>query len=52
MTKLTISYAPDDRYTNMTIVSMVSAIENNRDCEIEFLILYSNLSDFNINKFK
>lgn len=52
MTKLTIAYAPDDGYTNMTVVSMVSAIENNKDCEIEFVLLYSNLSDVSIKKYK
>ena len=50
MTRLTIAYAPDDKYMNMTIVSMISAIENNKDSEIEFLILYSSLSDESIQK--
>ena len=31
---------------------MVSAIENNKDCEIEFVLLYSNLSDVSIKKYK
>lgn len=50
MNKITIAYAPDDNYMNMTIVSMVSAIENNKNSEIEFLILYSVLSEKSITK--
>ena len=45
MTKLNIAFAPDDRYMNMTIVSMFSALQNNIDSQIEFIILYSKLSD-------
>ena len=45
MAKITIAYAPDDGYINMTFVSMFSAIQNNLDSDIEFLILYSELSD-------
>lgn len=52
MNKLTIAYAPDDKYMNMTIVSMISAIENNIDSNIEFLILYSKLSDKSFVKLK
>ena len=48
--KLNIAYAPDDKYINQTIVSMVSAIENNKEHEIEFIIIYSKLSEKNINK--
>lgn len=50
MTKLTIAYAPDDGYVNMTVVSMFSAIQNNMDSEIEFIILYSKLSEASIEK--
>ena len=39
--KFNIAYAPDDKYINQTIVSMVSAIENNKEHEIEFIIIYS-----------
>ena len=52
MTKLNIAYAPDDRYMNMTIVSMFSALQNNTESEIEFLILYSQLSDISMEKLK
>jgi len=50
--KFNIAYAPDDKYINQTIVSMVSAIENNKEHEIEFIIAFSKLSDENINKLK
>ena len=50
MTKLSIAYAPDDGYINMTVVSMFSAVQNNADSEIEFIILYSKLSKKSINK--
>jgi len=50
--KLAIAYAPDDGYMNMTIVSMVSALENNKDKEIEFIILYSKLSETSFKKLK
>jgi len=48
--KFNIAYAPDDKYINQTIVSMVSAIENNKEHEIEFIIMYSKLSEQSINK--
>ena len=48
--KFNIAYAPDDKYINQTIVSMVSAIENNKEHEIEFIIIYSKLSEESINK--
>ena len=52
MTKLNIAFAPDDRYMNMTIVSMFSALQNNIDSQIEFIILYSKLSDASWEKLK
>ena len=48
--KMNIAYAPDDKYINQTIVSMVSAIENNKEHEIEFIIIYSELSEESIKK--
>lgn len=48
--KLNIAYAPDDKYINQTIVSMISAIENNKQHDIEFIILYSKLNRKNIEK--
>lgn len=48
--KFNIAYAPDDKYINQTIVSMVSAIENNKEHEIEFIIIYSKLSEESIEK--
>ena len=51
--KITISYAPDDRYLDQTIVSMTGAVINNP--HTEFVILYSNLnaeSLFKLEKFK
>lgn len=50
--KFNIAYAPDDKYINQTIVSMVSAVENNKEHKIEFIIIYSNLSDESILKLK
>ena len=52
MTKLNIAFAPDDGYMNMTIVSMFSALQNNIDSQIEFIILYSKLSDASWEKLK
>ena len=48
--KINIAYAPDDKYINQTVVSMMSAVQNNKDNEVEFIILYSLLSDANIAK--
>ena len=50
--KINIAYAPDDKYINQTVVSMTSAVENNQKHEIEFIIVYSNLSNKNIEKLK
>ena len=50
--KFNIAYAPDDKYINQTIVSMVSAIENNKEHEIEFIIIYSKLNEQSIEKLK
>ena len=49
--KFNIAYAPDDKYTNQTIVSMVSAVENNKQHHFEFIIMYSSLMDKSIEKF-
>ena len=46
--KINIAYAPDDKYINQTVVSMQSAIEHNKD--LEFIILYSTLTDESIKK--
>ncbi len=48
--KFNIAYAPDDKYINQTIVSMISAIENNKEHEIEFIIIYSKLTNESISK--
>ena len=50
--KINIAYAPDDNYTNQTIVSMVSAIENNKLHDLEFIVIYSVLTEKNMQKFK
>ena len=50
--KFNIAYAPDDKYLNQTIVSMVSAIENNKEHEIEFIIIYSKLSEASLSKLR
>lgn len=46
--KITIAYAPDDKYLNQTIVSMTGAVANNP--HIDFVILYNSLSDENLFK--
>lgn len=48
--KLNIAYAPDDKYVNQTVVSMVSAVKNNPEHEIEFIITYSKLTNENKKK--
>ncbi len=48
--KINIAYAPDDKYVNQTIVSMQSALEHNSN--VEFIIMYSKLTDENIEKLK
>lgn len=48
--KINITYAPDDKYVNQTIVSMVSALQNNKSHEIEFIIMYSSLTDESVKK--
>ena len=50
--KYTICYAPDNNYSKLAIVSMVSVLENNKNNEIDFIILYSTLSKQNIDMFK
>lgn len=50
--KINIAYAPDDNFTNLALVSMTSALENNQNNEIEFIILYSNLSKKSIDAFE
>lgn len=49
--KINIAYAPDDNFTNLALVSMASALENNQNNEIEFTILYSNLLKKSIDAF-
>lgn len=48
--KISIAYAPDDKYVNQTIVSMKSVIENNKDNQIEFIIMYSKLNPESLKK--
>ena len=48
--KISIAYAPDDKYVNQTIVSMKSVIENNKDNQIEFIIMYSKLNSESLKK--
>jgi len=50
--KFNIAYAPDDKYINQTVVSMVSVVENNKGHEIEFIIIYSVLSNESFFKLK
>ena len=50
--KFNIAYAPDDKYINQTIVSMISTIENNKEHEIEFIIIYSKLTNESIEKLR
>lgn len=48
--KIAICYAPDENYAGLTTVSMVSALKNSGREEIEFIIVYSQLSDSTIEK--
>lgn len=47
-----IAYAPDENYVGITIISMLSILENKQDENIEFLILNSGLSYRALNKFE
>lgn len=46
--KISIAYAPDDKYINQTVVSMKSALEHNK--QVEFIIMYSKLSAESMQK--
>ena len=46
--KISIAYAPDDKYVNQTVVSMKSALEHNE--QVEFIIMYSKLSAESMQK--
>ena len=50
--KINIAYCPDDKYMNQTIVSIISALENNTKNEVEIIILYSKLTEESVNKLK
>ena len=49
--KLYIAYSTDNNCANLANVSLVSAIENNKDKQIEFLILHSDLTETNLQRF-
>ena len=40
--KISVAYAPDDKYTLYTLISMISIMENT-DREVDFIIMYSHL---------
>lgn len=45
------AYAPDENYTGITSVSMISVLKNTDSSdEIEFVIIHSGLSDASIEK--
>lgn len=46
--KISIAYAPDDKYVNQTVVSMKSALGHNE--QVEFIIMYSKLSAESMQK--
>ena len=50
MSKINIAYAPDDNYIGLTVVSMVSVLDNNPSCDVEFIILHSGLTKSSLNK--
>lgn len=50
MSKMSIAYAPDENYVSLTVVSMVSTLDNNPNENIEFIILHSGLSNSAIKK--
>ena len=45
-----IAYAPDENYVGLTVVSMVSVLDNNKNEDIEFIILHSGISNVAIQK--
>ena len=47
---MNIAYAPDENYVGLTVVSMVSVLDNNKNENIEFIILHSGLSNKAISK--
>ncbi len=50
MNLLRIAYAPDENYVGITVISMLSILDNNKDTNIEFIILHSGLSQKSVNK--
>ena len=52
MNVLKIAYAPDENYVGITIVSMLSILENAEDEKFEFIILHSGLSSNALRKFE
>ena len=52
MNILRIAYAPDENYVGITIVSMLSILENSEDEKFEFIILHSGLSNNALRKFE
>ena len=49
--KINIAYALDDKFTSLAIVSMTSVLENNKENDIEFIILYSNILESSFKLF-
>lgn len=45
-----IAYAPDENYIGLTVVSMVSVLDNSGFDDIEFIILHSGLSNEAVKK--
>lgn len=45
-----IAYAPDENYVGLTVVSMVSVLDNSGFDDIEFIILHSGLSNASVKK--
>ena len=52
MNILRIAYSPDENYVGITIVSMLSILENSEDEKFEFIILHSGLSNNALRKFE
>ena len=47
---ISVAYAPDDKYSPLALISMISLLENTKH-KVEIIILYSNLDNNNYNLF-
>jgi len=50
--KINIAYALDDKYSTLALVSMISALETNKNNDVEIIILYSKLKNLTLKSFE